>query len=93
MITLTQTESLDQNSLQELLRDVRTRKNLRQTDIADRLGVPQSFVSKYESGERRLDVIELRSVCHAMDIRLSEFIELLEKKLQKKDSSKNEAKH
>jgi transcriptional regulator with XRE-family HTH domain len=32
--------------------------------------VPQSFVSKYESGERRLDVIELRHVAKALDTTL-----------------------
>ncbi len=85
-----QTISCEQAALQELLRDVRTSKNLRQTDIAERLGVPQSFVSKYESGERRLDVLELRSVCHAMGIRLHEFVSLLEDRLKVKDNNKDE---
>jgi transcriptional regulator with XRE-family HTH domain len=37
-----------------------------QREVADRLGRPQSFVSKYESGERRLDVIEFVDVCAAL---------------------------
>ena len=39
---------------------------LRQVDLAKRLGKPQSFVSKMETGERRLDVIEFLVVARAM---------------------------
>ena len=39
---------------------------------------PQSYVSKYESGERRLDLLELRQVCNALDISLEAFIRRLE---------------
>jgi hypothetical protein len=35
--------------------------------VADRLGRPQSFVAKYEGGERRLDVIEFLEVARAVD--------------------------
>lgn len=46
----------------------RHEKGLTQADVAARLGKPQSFVSKYESGERRLDVIEFIEVCEALKI-------------------------
>ena len=49
-----------------LLRELRQEAGLTQVDVAQRLDVPQSFVSKYESGERRLDVIELRHVAEAI---------------------------
>lgn len=42
-----------------LLVDARRKSGLTQLEVAARLGVSQSFVSKYELGERRLDVIEL----------------------------------
>lgn len=64
--------------LQALLRQLRENAGLRQQDVADRLGEPQSFVSKYESGERRLDLVELSAVCEVLGIKLSEFVAQLE---------------
>ena len=49
-----------------LLRELRHQAGLTQVQVAERLDLPQSFVSKYESGERRLDVIELRHVAEAL---------------------------
>ena len=54
---------------------------MRQVDLAERLRQPQSYVSKYESGERRLDLLELRQVCKALDISLETFIRRLESAL------------
>jgi transcriptional regulator with XRE-family HTH domain len=68
--------------LQALLREVRTEAGIRQTDLAERLGQTQSFVSKYESGERRLDILELRDVCEALGLPLAEFVERLEDRLK-----------
>jgi transcriptional regulator with XRE-family HTH domain len=70
-----------QKHLQALLRQVRLEAELRQIDLAERLGQPQSFVSKYETGERRLDILEVRQICRAVDISLTEFIRRLEKSL------------
>lgn len=67
-----------QATLQSLLRQLRQDANMRQSDLARRIGQPQSFVSKYESGERRLDVLELLEVCRALDISLEEFARKLE---------------
>ena len=41
--------------------------------MAGRLGVPQSFVSKYETGERRLDVGEVQAICRVLGLSLVEF--------------------
>lgn len=41
------------------LREARVRAGLTQVEVASRLGKPQSFVSKCESGERRVDFVEL----------------------------------
>ena len=47
---------------------IRARKNagLTQHDLADRLHKPQSFVAKYEGGERRIDVVEFVTICRAI---------------------------
>ena len=66
--------SSKQKAFLELLRQVREEAGLRQIDVADRLDRPQSFVSKYESGERRLDLLELELVCDACDTDLSKFV-------------------
>jgi transcriptional regulator with XRE-family HTH domain len=42
---------------------------------------PQSYVSKYELGERRLDVLEVREVCRALGYSLAEFVKKLEARL------------
>ena len=60
--------------LLSLLRQARLDAGLRQADVAQRLGKPQSFVSNYESGERRLDLLELEMVCKALDVELLEFV-------------------
>jgi len=41
--------------------------SLTQAQVAERLKKPQSFVSKYESGERRLDLIEFLRICEAFE--------------------------
>lgn len=65
----------DREKLTKLFRSLREAAQLRQIDLAKRLGKPQSFVSKYESGERRLDLPEIRSICDALGISLKEFVE------------------
>lgn len=59
--------SLRQQYLQSLLIATRKAKQLTQVDVAERLGRPQSFVAKYEGGERRLDLIEFIDVARALD--------------------------
>lgn len=63
-----------QARLQNLLREIRTEAGLRQVDLAEKLREPQSFVSKYERGERRLDVVELEHVCECCGITLGAFV-------------------
>ncbi|KSU53359.1 XRE family transcriptional regulator [Gordonia sp. SGD-V-85] len=57
-----------------LLRQWRVEAGFTQVQVAERLGEPQSFVSKYESGERRLDVIELKHICAALGIDLARVV-------------------
>jgi transcriptional regulator with XRE-family HTH domain len=59
--------SPQQKQLRKLLREMRLRHGLTQEEVAERLGNHQSFVSKYEGGERRLSVIEFVHVARALD--------------------------
>lgn len=70
-----------QEQLQKMLRNLRIRKGLRQNELARLLNVPQSFISKYESGERRLDILEVRTICKVMETDFLEFIAELDQKI------------
>ena len=48
--------------------EARNAKDLTQVELAKKLKRPQSFVSKYERGERRLDVVEFFEVARALGI-------------------------
>lgn len=61
--------------LATLLRQIRLDANLTQLQLAEKIGQTQSYVSKYESGEQRLDLIELETVCSAAGISLTHFVE------------------
>ncbi|MDK2742124.1 MAG: helix-turn-helix domain-containing protein [Nitrospira sp. BO4] len=53
-------------SFRNILIEARKSAGLSQTELSSRLSRPQSFVSKYERGERRLDVIEFLEVAKAI---------------------------
>jgi len=61
--------------LAALLRKARLDANLTQLQLAEKIKQTQSYVSKYEHGEQRLDLIELEAVCTATGISLTEFVE------------------
>ena len=67
----------------ELLKETRVAKSLTQADVAKSLGVPQSYVSKYESGERRLDFVETALVCEALGMSIEDFAAAYSAKLAK----------
>jgi transcriptional regulator with XRE-family HTH domain len=58
--------SPEHQKLRELLIAARKKAGLTQAEVAERLGRPQSFVAKYEGGERRLDVVEFIAVAKAL---------------------------
>lgn len=65
-----------------LLRKSRLDAGLRQIDLARKLRQPQSFVSKYENGERSLDLVELQRVCEGLGVTLTDFVRLYEKEAE-----------
>ena len=62
-----------------LLRKVREETGLSQTALAKKIGKPQTFVSKSELGERRIDFLETLDFCTACRLTVGQFIERLEK--------------
>ena len=65
---------MSKQRLTTLLRLVRMEADMTQDQVAKRIGQTQSYVSKYETGEQRLDLIELDAVCEAVGIPLTEFV-------------------
>ena len=74
--------SPEQQKLSALLRQLRAEAGLSQVALAQKLRQRQSFVSKYESGERLLDVVELRQISSALGLTLQEFVRRWEETLE-----------
>jgi transcriptional regulator with XRE-family HTH domain len=68
----------EQERLVALLRQLREEAGLTQAQVARRLRRPQSFVSRYESGQRRLDLVELKQIGHVLGVTLRELVERFE---------------
>ena len=68
----------------DTLKDCRQKAQLSQIALAAKLDQSQSFVSKCERGESRVDVIQLRVFCRAFGITLPAFVTQLEERLKKK---------
>lgn len=66
--------SEEEKAFRRFLRDSRKALGLTQADLAGRLGVPQSFVSKYESGERLLTFIETLTILGELGVSIDEAI-------------------
>lgn len=73
-------ESHEEKCLREMLREARRKAGFRQSDLAERLGVPQSFVSKYESGERLLTFVEAVVILEHLRLPASSVVKRLREK-------------
>jgi transcriptional regulator with XRE-family HTH domain len=71
--------SAEYQRLCAVLRELRQEAGLTQVQVATRLEMPQSFVSKYESGERRLDVVELGHVAGVLGVTVQRVLERMER--------------
>ncbi len=69
---------IQRTKLSALLKEFRTDADIRQVDLAHKLGKHQSYISKYESGEKTLDILEVKEVCQALGVKLSDFSKRLE---------------
>lgn len=70
--------------LREMLCKARLEQGILQADLAERLGKAQSFVSKYERGERRLDLPEFIELADALNINVTDFIKKYKAELNKR---------
>ena len=66
-----------------LLKQARIDAGLTQTELATKLNETQTFVSKCERSERRLDIAEMREFCIALGLSFQSFVEDMEKELRK----------
>lgn len=64
-----------------LLREMRESKGITQKDLADIIHVDQTFISKVEVGERRLDFLELRTICIALEVSVLDFVKEMENRI------------
>lgn len=76
--------------LLSLLRSKRLDRGITQEELASRLGVGQGIVSKIETHERRLDLIELREICLAIGISFPEFVMEFDNNLTQEENKDNE---
>ena len=68
----------------ETLKDGRLKAELSQIELAAKLAQSQSFVSKCERGETRVDIVQLRVFCRAFGITLPAFVAQFEERLKRK---------
>jgi transcriptional regulator with XRE-family HTH domain len=67
-----------QRLLQSLLVDARKTMGMTQAELAEALDKPQSFVAKFENGERRIDVIEFVDIAAALGVSAADLIDRIE---------------
>ncbi len=56
-----------------LLRTIRRERGVTQIQLAEKMGVPQPMISRYENGERQVEYVEVELICEAMGMSLRSF--------------------
>jgi transcriptional regulator with XRE-family HTH domain len=65
-----------------MIKELRREKGVTQEALAESLGVHQSYVSKYELGERRLDLVEAFEICRALNSDFVAFVRQFTKNIE-----------
>lgn len=73
--------SSEHRAFLKTLYSLRVGLGITQSELANKLDVPQSFISKIENGERRIDIIELKQIVDHLGISLVDFVKQLEKNI------------
>ena len=69
-----------------VLRELLLAAGFQQGELAKRLGTSQSVISKIETGDRQIDILELRQYCRAAGTNLEEFVHRLERELSEQEA-------
>jgi len=77
--------SMQETVLLDLLKSIRLEAGLSGSNIQKLLGRPNSYVTKVESGDKRLDILELNEYCKVCNISLTEFSKRLEESLSQRN--------
>lgn len=72
-------------TFRKVIKSIRKTKGFTQIQLSNKLDKPQSYVSKYENGDRKLDIIEVYLICKACNTSLFLFSKALEKALDTTD--------
>jgi transcriptional regulator with XRE-family HTH domain len=78
----------DYQLLLKMLKATRESGKVAQTELANRLETTQTFVSKVERGERRLDVVELIEILEALDMKAEDWLKDYATQRQREHKSK-----
>lgn len=70
-----------QQAFRAAIKEVRTNSELTQVQLAKKLKKPQSYVSKYETGERKLEFVEVMDICSVCGISMKKFADIYSNKL------------
>ena len=73
-----------QQAFRQAIKSLRKEAGMTQAELAKKLKKPQSYISKYENGERRLDYIEVSEICSRCGYTIEEFEAVYETTLKKK---------
>lgn len=76
--------SRESKAFTEALRAAREAAGLTQVELAKELRITQSYLSKVERGERRLDLMQLRQFCTALGVSLTAFVTDFESRLRRR---------
>jgi transcriptional regulator with XRE-family HTH domain len=71
----------------DVIRRAREKQGMTQATLARRLGVPQSYVSKYETGERRLDLLETLDICTTLGMSVQSIVRALGREIARQSSA------
>ncbi len=67
--------------LVDCLKEYRLQSKMTQRELAAHLGCSQTYISKYEQCQKRLDVIEVRKICASLGVSLTDLIKEYEERL------------